>query len=181
MLQQRLFVAITCFETENDQYVKRALRERYPGRNGPIKKSKQALTSRNKGKSERRLTVRTPENVVTVRGKTYSCRRNTLRIAKTTLNKTAKQNCYGNGYLDLIQNHILPQLIETFSNKCVLENSDFYRLWWIRNGVSAHVSRKANDVLQVLFQDISMLFTMQLKGMLDLQIWYHVNLFSRVV
>ena len=38
MLQQRLFVAITCFETENDQYVKRALRERYPERNAPIKK-----------------------------------------------------------------------------------------------------------------------------------------------
>ena len=58
-----------------------------------------------------------------------------------------KQNCYKNGYLDFIQNHILRQLIETLANRCDLENSEFHRLWWIQNCVPAHRSHKANDVL----------------------------------
>ena len=38
MLQQRIFVTITCFEKENDQYAKRTLREPYPGRDAIIRK-----------------------------------------------------------------------------------------------------------------------------------------------
>lgn len=86
MLQQRIFVTITCFEKENDQYAKRTLREPYPGRDATIKVNKYWRVGI---KSERRLTVRTPERVTGK--KMHSCRRNILRIAKTTLSKITKK------------------------------------------------------------------------------------------
>ena len=55
-------------------------------------------------------------------------------------------------YLQLINDEIIPQLIEIIANQFYFDNGSFQGLWWIQDGAPAHRLREVNNVLLGCFQ-----------------------------
>lgn len=55
-------------------------------------------------------------------------------------------------YLQLINDEIIPQLIEIIANQFYFDNGSFQGLWWIQDGAPAHWLREVNNVLLGCFQ-----------------------------
>ena len=107
--EQRTFIVKKYYETRSYVDVQNAFRQAFPNRNPPAKSTIQHNIRKyetdgtslnvNKGRSGRRRTVRTAENIEMARqalnenqGRQISCRRNTLRINKSSFHLMMKND-----------------------------------------------------------------------------------------
>jgi hypothetical protein len=109
---QRVFVVKKYHETGSYRAVQEQFRLAFPGRNPPAKRTIQQNVRKynlegtslnlNKGRSGRRRTERTDQNIQTVQGllgqQQITCRRNTLGLSKSTFNRIVKSDLQWHPY-----------------------------------------------------------------------------------
>jgi hypothetical protein len=61
------------------------------------------------------------------------------------------RNVDENAYLDLLNDYIIPQLIELFNNQ--YQDGHFQRLWWAQDGAPAHQLIAVRERLSEMFAD----------------------------
>lgn len=61
------------------------------------------------------------------------------------------RNVDGNSYLEVLNNNIIPQLIELFDNQ--FQDGHFQRLWWAQDGAPAHQLIAVRNRLLEVFQN----------------------------